>query len=169
MGIKESALPQKSSVATDDFVRVVGNDDSSYKQLVSDVAKAIIENYTGSSLAGSSQSVKSALDSLNSKKTGTFTPTSGTQNLMVRQCGRVVTINGYITPTLTANTETNIGTVSGVSLPDGPLRFIGGVGAYAYSHPLDVAYLTLATNGNLLINTTVSGAKAVYFTVSYIV
>lgn len=67
MGIKESALPQKSSVATDDFVRVVGNDGSSYKQLVSDVAKAIIENYTGSSLAGSSQSVKSALNSLNSK------------------------------------------------------------------------------------------------------
>ena len=62
MGIKESALPQKSSVATDDFVRVVGNDSSSYKQLVSDVAKTIIENYTGSSLAGSSQSVKSALD-----------------------------------------------------------------------------------------------------------
>lgn len=37
-----------------------------YKMLVSDIAKTIIETYAGSSLAGSSQSVKSALDSLNS-------------------------------------------------------------------------------------------------------
>ena len=64
---KERNLPQKTTLTTSDFIRVVGSDNASYKQLVSDVAKKIIENYTGSSLAGSSQSVKSALDSLNSK------------------------------------------------------------------------------------------------------
>ena len=37
-----------------------------YKMLVSDIAKTIIETYQGSSLAGSTQSVKAALDSLNS-------------------------------------------------------------------------------------------------------
>ena len=37
-----------------------------YKMLVSDIAKTIIETYAGSSLAGSAQSVKAALDSLNS-------------------------------------------------------------------------------------------------------
>ena len=63
----EKDLGQKSSLTTSDYIRVVGSDNVSYKQLVSDVAKKIIENYTGSSLAGSSQSIKSALDSLNSK------------------------------------------------------------------------------------------------------
>lgn len=38
-----------------------------YKALVSAVAKKIVEDYAGSSLAGSNQSVKSALDTLNSK------------------------------------------------------------------------------------------------------
>ena len=63
----EKDLAQKSSLTVNDFIRVVGTDNVSYKQLVSDVAKKVIENYTGSSLAGSSQSVKSALDALNSK------------------------------------------------------------------------------------------------------
>ncbi len=65
----ESGLGAKSSLTTSDYIRVVGSDNNAYKQLVSDVAKKIIENYTGSSLAGSSQSVKSALDALNSKLT----------------------------------------------------------------------------------------------------
>ena len=64
--VYEKDLGQKSSLTTSDFIRVVGTDNASYKQLVSDVAKKIIENYTGSSLAGSKQSVKAALDSLNS-------------------------------------------------------------------------------------------------------
>ena len=63
----ESGLGAKSTLTTSDYVRVVGSDNASYKQSVGDVAKKIIENYTGSSLAGTSQSVKAALDSLNSK------------------------------------------------------------------------------------------------------
>ena len=65
----EQNLPSKANLTTNDYIRAVGSDNNSYKQLVSDVAKKIIENYTGSSLAGSSQSVKSALDTLNSKTT----------------------------------------------------------------------------------------------------
>lgn len=68
--VYEQNLPSKANLnvsTTGDYIRVVGNDNNSYKQLVNDVAKKIIENYTNSSLAGSSQSVKSALDSLNSK------------------------------------------------------------------------------------------------------
>ena len=66
----EQNLGQKSSLTVNDYIRVVGSDNASYKQLVNDVAKKIIENYTGSSLAGSSQSVKSALDALNRKTEG---------------------------------------------------------------------------------------------------
>lgn len=64
--VYEQNLASKSTLTTTDYIRVVGSDNVSYKQLVSDVAKKIIENYTGSTLAGSAQSVKSALDSLNS-------------------------------------------------------------------------------------------------------
>lgn len=65
--VYEQNLASKSTLTTTDYIRVVGSDNVSYKQLVSDVAKKIIENYTGSTLAGSAQSVKSAVDSLNSK------------------------------------------------------------------------------------------------------
>ena len=65
--VYEQNLPSKANLTTNDYIRVVGSDNNSYKQLVNDVAKKIIENYTGSSLAGSSQSVKAALDALNSK------------------------------------------------------------------------------------------------------
>lgn len=75
----EQNLPSKAnlSVATNgDYLRVVGSDNNSYKQLVNDVAKKIIENYTNSSLAGANQSVKAALNSLNSKMSGiTFSKT----------------------------------------------------------------------------------------------
>jgi hypothetical protein len=45
---------------------LVGGDTMEYRALVSDVAKKIIEDYAGSTLAGSAQSVQAALASLNS-------------------------------------------------------------------------------------------------------
>lgn len=66
--VKESALTTKSPVVAGDKLRGIGvSDSASYNMLVQDVAKYIIENYAGSSVAGSAQSVKSALDTLNSK------------------------------------------------------------------------------------------------------
>ena len=64
--VYEKNLNSKASLTVNDYIRVVGSDTVSYKQLVSDVANKIITTYTGASLAGSNQSVKSALDSLNS-------------------------------------------------------------------------------------------------------
>ena len=61
---KENALSAKSSVTGSDFLRLVGSNGVSYKQLVTDVAKYIIESYAGSSIAGSSQSPKAAVDAL---------------------------------------------------------------------------------------------------------
>ena len=46
---------------------LVGGDTMEYRALVSDVAKKIIEDYAGSQLAGSAQSVQAALAALNSK------------------------------------------------------------------------------------------------------
>lgn len=65
--VYEKNLSQKTTLAMTDYLRVVGSNNVSYKQLVSDVANKIITQYTGASLAGSNQSVKAALDSLNSK------------------------------------------------------------------------------------------------------
>lgn len=64
--VYEQNLPQKTNLTTNDYVRVVGSDDVSYKQPLSDVAQKTIENYAGSTLAGSTQSVKGAIDGLKS-------------------------------------------------------------------------------------------------------
>lgn len=90
--VYEQNLASKSTLTTTDYIRVVGSDNVSYKQLVSDVAKKIIENYTGSTLAGSAQSVKSAVDSLNSKKA------TGTYDFNGTSSGR-----GYVTVTMSAS------------------------------------------------------------------
>lgn len=67
MSIKESALSVISSIAQSDFVRAVTSDGNSRRVTVANLAKAIVESYTGSSLGGSQRSVKAAIDSLNSK------------------------------------------------------------------------------------------------------
>lgn len=66
MAIKESALAAITSITQSDLIRAVTSAGASRRITVANLAKAIIENYVGSSLAGSSQSVKAALDSLNS-------------------------------------------------------------------------------------------------------
>lgn len=90
--VYEKNLESKSSLTVNDYIRVVGSDNVSYKQLVSDVANKIITTYTGASLAGSNQSVKSALDSLNSN---------------LNQYVRVISANGQ-TGTINANSTKEI-------------------------------------------------------------
>lgn len=70
MAIRESLLDALSSIATSDFVRSVTSAGASSKVTVSNLAKSIIENYTGSTLAGSSQSVKSAIDAIGADVSG---------------------------------------------------------------------------------------------------
>lgn len=61
------ALDSQTSPNVSDLLTIFRNTNSTgYKALVSDVAKTIIESYQSSSLAGKTQSVKAALDSLNS-------------------------------------------------------------------------------------------------------
>lgn len=64
-----SDLPAQSGDTTL-LTDVVAQDDgtTTKKLSIAQIAKSIIENFTGSSLAGSSQSVKSAIDSLNSNR-----------------------------------------------------------------------------------------------------
>ena len=64
---KEKNLTNVTSVAAADFVRLVTSAGASVKATAANLAKYIIETYNGSTVAGSAQTVKSALDSLNSK------------------------------------------------------------------------------------------------------
>lgn len=59
--IQEKRLIEKSNVSMADFLRLVGEDGGSYRTLVSDIAKAVVENYSDSILYGDTQSVASAL------------------------------------------------------------------------------------------------------------
>lgn len=61
---KESALTAKSEVNSTDFLRLIGANGVSYKNLVTDVARYIMENYSGTTLAGSAQTPKASIDAL---------------------------------------------------------------------------------------------------------
>ena len=60
-----SGMNVHKSPALTDYLFGIGSE-ANYKTFVSDVAKTIIEEYASSNLAGSNQSLKSALDALNS-------------------------------------------------------------------------------------------------------
>lgn len=64
--IYEKNLSNASGIGSGDYLRTVNSNNESEKINYTLLAKAIIEQWTGSTLAGSAQSVKSAIDSLNS-------------------------------------------------------------------------------------------------------
>lgn len=103
--------------------------------------------------------------------TGTFTASTGTGNVLVKQNGKVVSVNGYVSgASLTGWQTVTLGRISGVSLPPSTIRTIGGVAAQAYQHPEDVAYIGVNnTNGDITVLSNQSGSKAVYFNLTYIV
>ena len=103
--------------------------------------------------------------------TGTFTATTGTSNVIVKQNGKIVSVNGYVSgASLTGWQTTTLGKITGVSLPPSTIRTIGGVAAQAYQHPEDIAYIAVNdSNGDITVLTNQTGSKAVYFNLTYIV
>lgn len=70
MAIKESALTAITSITNGDFIRAVLSGGGSRRISGGNLAKYVIETYANSSVGGSTQSVKSALDTLNTKTSG---------------------------------------------------------------------------------------------------
>ena len=68
VGIEEERLQQKSTLGMSDYVRVVGADGVSYKQELDDVSNKVITEYTDIPLAGNNQSVKDAINGLDTSK-----------------------------------------------------------------------------------------------------
>ena len=61
MAIKENLLSVISSLQSGDFLRVVTSEGASRKASISNVGRWLVENYEGSTLAGSAQSLQSAM------------------------------------------------------------------------------------------------------------
>lgn len=74
-----TALPVKTNtgVANSDYFMGIDSAEG-YQILIRDLAKYIMENYNGSTLAGSAQTPKAAIDALNSKQTFNITDSTGT-------------------------------------------------------------------------------------------
>lgn len=74
--ITERPIKQQSGFNLNSYL--LGLDADSYRILISDLAKKIVEDYSGSTLAGSAQAVKTALDSIDSTIGNTAMGTTAT-------------------------------------------------------------------------------------------
>ena len=154
--VYEKDLAQKTSLTTSDYIRVVGSDNVSYKQLVSDVASKIIATYATNSLGGKTQSIKSFADHWGTSiaYTGNIdelyessiyvydnTVATGTFPTTVRY-GTIVTFGG---------TSSNYATqIAKANASDGTLYIRYRVsGAYTAWERLSTMYGTIATNTDL--------------------
>ena len=137
--VYEKNLSQKTTLTMSDYIRVVGSDNVSYKQLVSDVANKIITSYSGATLAGSAQSVKSAIDALNTNR------------------------NGSAHGTLATGTDLDNVTTPGVYLLNGSSTYYNAPRTYGY---LEVLKSSNAT-GNTIQVQRLTCTDATYFRYSY--
>lgn len=128
----EQNLPQKSTLTMSDFIRVVGSDNVSYKQLVSDVAEKIINTYA-SNIVGKTRSVKSAIES----RSDVPATTNGWLEYFTGIDFGTVTkewavVRGYNSPTGNANVFFYVHTVAYTLNADGTVN-AGAQTAYSYS------------------------------------
>ena len=105
----------------------------------------------------------------NTESNGTMTPNSGVSvaEVEVKRAGRAVYIRFSATAAISANTQTTLGTISGVPLPDQPIRWLAGGGAHAY-YAASPVYAILGANGNIDVYSP-SAIGSVNITLSYIV
>lgn len=138
--ITERPIKQQSGFNLNSYL--LGLDADSYRILISDLAKKIVEDYSGSTLAGSAQAVKTALDSIDSTIGNTAMGTTAT------------TITGAI-----AEHESDISTLNGnLNARVGPLtsinraRIASSTGnvtkAYARASAVGAAYGTALVSNN---------------------
>jgi hypothetical protein len=164
---KEKNLAAVTSVAAADFLRIVTSAGASVKATAANLAKYVIETYNGSSVAGSSQSVKDALDSLNSKSD---VPTSSVGTIVswsnVRRSGNTVTLAFAIDMTQTVSGFTEIANVpQGFRPPSGQNFQI----PYIHDGALDIGQVQVLDTGAIRIPATATSGKRQGFTVTYIV
>lgn len=129
---KEKNLTSITTVAAADFARIVTSAGASVKATAANLAKYIVETYNGSTVAGSAQSVKSALDSLNSNITGTsWTVMTDTP---VSYCKRGNIVFVKISSASVGTTWTTLATLPTGYRPNASITTSGSAGSYGKLH-----------------------------------
>lgn len=105
----------------------------------------------------------------NTEGNGTITPNSGVSisEVEVKREGRTVFIRFTATAAISANTQMTLGTISGVPIPNQPIRWLTGGGAHPYDASSPV-YAILGTSGIIDVYSP-SAINSVNITLSYIV
>ena len=119
---KVTELPIKNQSAINVADYLFGIDAAEgYQMLISDLAKKIIEDFTGSTLGGSSQALKTIIDAINTKIGNTAMGTTATTitGAIKEHETDISTLNGNTS----ANIVTNIQTFA-EAMPTGSFRFI---------------------------------------------
>lgn len=116
MGVQIHALPESLTVQSGEYF-VKDNGASTEKLDYETLAKAIIEQFTGSSLGGSTQSLKSVIDTLASTVTAmqtvedltsSVTTTSYVNNVSLLRCGHVYYLRFALLSTTPATSWTTL-------------------------------------------------------------
>lgn len=141
----ETGLGAKSSLADSDYIRIVGSDNNLYKQSVNDVEKRIIEDYTGSSLGGATQSVKSAFSAFrgipsNTNKRLAYLGTSANFDTITAEWSLGLGSNGP-----TTNAFYYVHTIAFESAADGTV-VNGKQIAYSYTTDTEAVYVRHRAN-----------------------
>ncbi len=141
MGVKEKALTAASSIASGDFLRMVTSAGAARKIDYSKLAKAIVEEYNGSTIAGSAQTLKVALDSLNSKiNGGSWVNISDSPVAYCKRGGMVIV---KITNATAGTTWTELATLPSGYTPNASITAAGAAGSNGRLH----MGVTIGTNG----------------------
>ena len=161
---KEKNLTAVTSVAAADFARVVTSAGASVKATFANVAKYIIETYNGSTVAGSAQSVKRALDSLNSKTQATVnTDASIGGGCFYVKAGKMVVVTGGIT--VPSGTASSTVLVSGL-----PTAASGNMAIRACNNNAVQSYfdMIITSNGGLRMSVSPTSNVDLRFTFAYV-
>jgi len=155
MSIKESALSTIASISNSDFVRAVTSAGASRRITVSNLAKQIIEGYAGSTVAGSAQSVKSALDSLNSNigacsiKRFQNSSASGTAEVPLTSTGLIFVLSVYRSATTDVSQE-GYGLIKYYN-NDAHLTRVVGLSGFSVTMSSGNAVITMAPYTNVML------------------
>ena len=125
---------------------------------------------------GDIDALKERVTALEAVNTGIFTVDesllpNAENNIIVRQVGKVISINGYMIKVNLPNPNTTyiLGKLSNISMPPTNIRALGCVANAAYENG-DSVYTTIGTDGTMAIKTRtlVGNSESVYFNITYI-
>lgn len=119
--ITELPIKTNTGVASTDYMLGIDSAEG-YQILVRDVAKYIVENYNGSTIAGSAQTIQSAVNALNSNLATASTKNSGNLGANITgwadyvQFGKIVLVQFVLTNASELTSNSKI--VTGLPRPD---------------------------------------------------